>query len=72
MTAKRIGWAGIALGFLAFFIAVPPLLVRSFAVVVLVALGAIALGAYAVGRGEKRIGEAIAASEGGRTRSMSV
>jgi simple sugar transport system permease protein len=56
MSAKRIGWAGIALGFLAFFIAVPPLLVRSFAVVVVVALAAIALGAYAVGRNEKRIG----------------
>ena len=46
---KRIGWAGVALGFLAFFIAVPPLLVRSFAVVVVVALAAIALGAYAIG-----------------------
>ncbi len=29
MTAKRVGWAGVALGFLAFFIAVPPIMVRS-------------------------------------------
>ena len=50
----------------------PPLLVRSFAVVVVVALAAIALGAYAVGRGEKRIGwGAILAGvprDGGRLR----
>ena len=34
MTGKRIGWAGVALGFLAFFVAVPPLTVRSPIVVI--------------------------------------
>ena len=32
--ANAVGWAGIALGFLAFFVAVPPLMVRSPVVVV--------------------------------------
>src|SRR5262249_35192995 len=56
MTAKRAGWVGVALGFLAFFIAVPPLTVRSFWPVALVALAGVALGAYAVGGGERRLG----------------
>jgi ABC-type uncharacterized transport system permease subunit len=56
ITAKRIGWVGVALGFLAFFIAVPPLLVRSVALVLIVALAGIGCGAYAIGVGERRLG----------------
>jgi ABC-type uncharacterized transport system permease subunit len=47
---------GLGLGVLAFFVAVPPLLVRSWALVVILGLAAIACGAYAVGGGEKRHG----------------
>jgi general nucleoside transport system permease protein len=56
LTAVRAGWAGIALGVLAFFIAVPPLLVRSPVPTVLIALAALAAGAFAVRGGAKRLG----------------
>jgi ABC-type uncharacterized transport system permease subunit len=53
---QRAGWAGVALGFLAFFLAVPPLTIRSPApTIVLAALG-LAAGARAVGGGERRLG----------------
>src|SRR3954464_6706577 len=55
-TACYVGWVGVGLGFLAFFIAVPPLLVRSVVVVLLVALIGIGCGAYAIGAGERRHG----------------
>jgi simple sugar transport system permease protein len=56
ITGRHVGWAGVALGVLAFFIAVPPLLVRSWVPVVILGLAAIGCGAYAVGTGEKRHG----------------
>jgi ABC-type uncharacterized transport system permease subunit len=56
MTPRRIGWAGVALAFLAFFVAVPPIMVRSPVVVAVVALAAVAAGAAAVRGGEKRLG----------------
>jgi ABC-type uncharacterized transport system permease subunit len=56
LSAKNAGWAGVALGFLAFFIAVPPLLVRSPGVVIVLGLLAIGAGAYAVGGGATRHG----------------
>jgi simple sugar transport system permease protein len=56
VTAKRAGWAGVALGVLAFFIAVPPLMVRSPAVVVVIGLAALGAGAYAVRGAERRVG----------------
>jgi general nucleoside transport system permease protein len=56
LTAKRAGWSGIALGVIAFFIAVPPLLVRSPVPVVLVALVAVGAGWIALRGGEKRLG----------------
>ena len=55
-TSAKAGWAGVALGFLAFFIAVPPIMVRSWAPVLILALLAIAAGAYAVGGNEQRVG----------------
>ena len=56
LTPVRAGWAGITLGVLAFFIAVPPLLVRSPIPTVLVALAAMAAGTIALRGGEKRLG----------------
>jgi simple sugar transport system permease protein len=54
--AKRIGWGGVALGFLAFFIAVPPIMVRSAIVVAIVALAGAVAGVFAIRGGEKRLG----------------
>ncbi len=56
MTPKRAGWAGIALGILAFFIAIPPIMVRSPIPIAIVALAAVAAGVWAVRGGEKRVG----------------
>src|SRR5688572_27690333 len=56
MTGKRIGWAGVALGFLAFFVAVPPLTVRSPIVVIAIAVLAMAAGSAAIAMDERRLG----------------
>jgi simple sugar transport system permease protein len=56
MTPKRIGWAAVALGFLAFFVAVPPLTVRSPIVVIVLAVLAMAAGSYTITAGERRLG----------------
>jgi general nucleoside transport system permease protein len=50
------GWAGVALGVLAFWLALPPLLVRSPVPSLVVALAAAALGLWAVSEGQKRLG----------------
>jgi simple sugar transport system permease protein len=54
--ATRIGWAGVVLGVLAFFVAVPPFTVRTPVVPVLLGLGAMVAGAIAVRGGERRLG----------------
>ena len=54
--AAWIGWAGVALGVLAFYIALPPLLVRTLVPSVVLALAGAALGAVALRAGEKRVG----------------
>jgi general nucleoside transport system permease protein len=56
MTARRAGWAGIALGFLAFFVAVPPLTVRTPVVPVVIGLLALGAGGWAIANGVRRIG----------------
>jgi ABC-type uncharacterized transport system permease subunit len=56
VSAKRAGWSGVALGVLAFWVAVPPLMVRSVVPVILLGLLAVAAGAFAVGADERRIG----------------
>ena len=54
--AAWIGWGGILLGLLAFYLVLPPLLVRSMIPSVVLALAGIALGAAAIRGGEKRVG----------------
>jgi len=54
--AKQIGWGGVALGFLAFFIAVPPITVRTPIPIALVGLLAMTAGLLAYRGGEKRLG----------------
>lgn len=51
---KALGYAGAALGVLAFFIAVPPLTVRSVAPSLVLGLAGIGLGAAALRGGERR------------------
>jgi simple sugar transport system permease protein len=52
----RIGWAGVVLGVLAFFVAVPPFTVRTPVVPVLLGLCAVAAGIVAVRGGQRRLG----------------
>lgn len=59
---RQLGWAGIALGILAFFVAVPPIMLRSPVPIVALALLAAAAGAFAVREGDKRIGWGAIAS----------
>jgi general nucleoside transport system permease protein len=56
MTPKRVGWAGVALAVLAFFVAVPPIMLRSPVVVVVIGLAAIGAGSYSYARGHRRLG----------------
>ena len=50
------GWAGIALGFVAWFIALPPVLARTPVPSILIGLLAMTAGAWAIAGGEKRLG----------------
>jgi simple sugar transport system permease protein len=50
------GWGAVVLGILAFWLALPPLLVRSFVPSLVVALAAVGLGAWVVSQGQKRLG----------------
>ena len=63
MTARNVGWAGIGLGLLAFFVAVPPITVRTPIVPIVLGLLALGTGVWAVAGGERRVGcGAVAAS----------
>jgi len=63
LTGRTVGWAGVAFAVLAFFVALPPLTIRSPIPTVLLGLAGIAAGAWAARQGEKRIGwGAVAAS----------
>ncbi|MEA2356979.1 MAG: ral nucleoside transport system permease protein [Solirubrobacteraceae bacterium] len=53
---RRAGWAGIALGAVAWFIALPPVLLRTPVPSILVAALAVAAGAWALRGGERRLG----------------
>jgi general nucleoside transport system permease protein len=56
LTGRNVGWAGVALGFLAFFVALPPLTIRSPIPTVILALAGIGAGLWATVNGAKRIG----------------
>jgi general nucleoside transport system permease protein len=56
VSARTAGWAGIVLGAIAWYVALPPLLIRSAVPSLLIALVAIAAGLYAVREGERRLG----------------
>ncbi|MGZ4199090.1 MAG: hypothetical protein ACXVP1_02775, partial [Thermoleophilia bacterium] len=56
LRARHTGWAGIGLGFVAWFIALPPALVRTPVPSILIGLLAMTAGAWAIGGGEKRLG----------------
>jgi general nucleoside transport system permease protein len=60
--AAQAGWAGIALGLLAWFLALPPILLRTPAPSLVVALAAVGAGAWALRRGERRLGWAATAA----------
>ncbi len=54
--ARAAAWAGMALGAIAWYLALPPLLVRSPVPSLLIAAVAIAAGLYALREGERRLG----------------
>jgi len=56
LSARHAGWAGIGLGFVAWFIALPPALVRSPWPPVIIGLLAMTAGGWAIRAGEKRLG----------------
>ena len=56
MTRKQVGWAAVAAGFLAFFVAVPPLTVRTPVLPIVLGLIGLGLGVWSLAGGEKRHG----------------
>jgi len=56
VSTKQLGWLGIALGALAWFIALPPLLIRTPVPSLLLAVMAVGAGVVAVRADEKRLG----------------
>jgi simple sugar transport system permease protein len=56
MTRRQFGWAAVAAGFLAFFVAVPPLTIRTPAIPIVLGLIGLGLGVWALAGGEKRHG----------------
>ena len=56
MTRRQFGWAAVAAGFLAFFVAVPPLTVRTPALPIAFGLIGLFLGVWSLAGGEKRHG----------------
>jgi len=56
ISARTAGWAGIVLGVLAAYVALPPLMIRTPAVSVVLAAAGVAAGFYATREGERRLG----------------
>ena len=52
LQARHAGWAGIALGFIAWFITLPPALLRTPVPSILIGLLAMTAGAWAIGGDE--------------------
>jgi general nucleoside transport system permease protein len=53
---RALGWLGILLGLLAFWVALPPLKVREAIVPILIGVLGVAVGAWVVSRGVRRLG----------------
>ena len=62
LTGRTVGWAGVALACLAFFVALPPLLIRSPIPSVVLGLAGLAAGVWAASEGQKRLGWGAAAA----------
>lgn len=56
MSVRRVGWLGVALGALAFWLALPPLASRTVVLPIAIGILAIAAGIWVMGRGERRVG----------------
>jgi general nucleoside transport system permease protein len=56
ISARTAAWAGIVLGVLAAYVALPPLLIRTPAVSLVLAAAGVLAGLYAARQGEKRLG----------------
>jgi simple sugar transport system permease protein len=56
VNAKRIGWAGVVLGAIAWYITLPPVLARTPVPSILLALAAVAAGVATTRAGEQRLG----------------
>jgi len=56
LSAKQLGWAGVALGTVAWYLCLPPLLLRTPLPSLALALGAVAAGVATVRGGELRLG----------------
>jgi ABC-type uncharacterized transport system permease subunit len=55
-TAASPGWLGVLLGFLALFVAIPPLTIRSPVPTIILGVAAVGAGAWAIRNGERRVG----------------
>ena len=56
LNPRRVAWVGVGLGFVAWFIALPPALVRTPVPSILIGLLAMTAGGWAIYGGEKRLG----------------
>ena len=56
MTPKRLGWAGVAVGVVAAYITLPPILLRTAIPSALLAIAAVYLGVRAIRGGERKLG----------------
>src|SRR5688572_5231735 len=56
LAAKHVGIAGIVLGFLAFFLAVPPITIRTPVVPIVLGLLGLAAGTWSTAGGTRRVG----------------
>jgi ABC-type uncharacterized transport system permease subunit len=56
LTPARVGWAGVAFGFLALFVAVPPALIRSPIPTIILGVAGVVSGGVAIRGGERKLG----------------
>ncbi len=56
MNARRLGWLGIALGVVAWYVTLPPILIRTALPSLVLALAAVGLGLYVAREGRRRLG----------------